>query len=103
MFKVKNFFAYREALGNGKVIEGVVAPILLEGLRSAAERAGFESVRDNHTAWIVEVMDDNWSNVSELYAFTWSDSKLRMVERLLAGDCNKSHDILAELWKKSEQ
>lgn len=102
MFKVKNFFTYREALGNGQVIEGAIALILLEGLQSAAERAGFESVRDNHTAWIVEIMDDRWSNGSDFYAFTWSDNKLRMVERLLAGDCNKSHDILTELWRKPE-
>ena len=106
--KVLKFYSYRQAIGGGigTQVPGNLAPIVLEGLRSAAEAAGHprQSVRDNHTLFIVSVTDPDPGRVdmSGEYAYYWSDGSLRSVTRVVAGDCNPEATCLTELWSKPE-
>ena len=102
--KLLKFYSYRQAIGGGTGYEvpGHLAPIVLAGLWAAAEEAGHprQTVRDNHVVFIMSVTDPNPGRVDMTgeYAFYWSDNSLQTVTRVVAGDGNREHKILTELW-----
>ena len=105
MIKLIEFFSYRVVLGGtGKDVDPLLAPIVLDAIRNAAEKAGCDpkQIRDNHTAFLVEVNDtlSGQEYNSKVIAFTWSDNSLRIVDRLFAGAFNEAYPIMTHIWSK---